>query len=55
MKSAPHSRQHHDLYAKYHYQDSEIRDLLGEYGLIVVAVGVEVVWHGLASHIAALL
>lgn len=24
-------------------------------GLIVVAVGVEVVWHGLASHIAALL
>jgi len=34
MKSAPHSRQHHDLYAKYHYQDSEIRDLLGEYGFI---------------------
>jgi hypothetical protein len=33
MKSAPHSRQHHDLYAKYHYQDSEIRDLRGEYGL----------------------
>ena len=33
MKSAPHSRQHHDLYAKYHYQDSEIRDLLGEYGI----------------------
>jgi hypothetical protein len=37
MKSAPHSRQHHDLYAKYHYQDSEIRDLRGEYGLMMVA------------------
>lgn len=26
--------QHYDLYRKYHAQDSEIRDLLGEYGII---------------------
>jgi hypothetical protein len=36
MKSVPHSRQHHDLYAKYHDQDSEIRELLGKCGLIDV-------------------
>jgi hypothetical protein len=33
MKRAPRSRQRHDLYAKYHDQDSEINDLLGECGL----------------------
>jgi hypothetical protein len=37
MKSVPHSRQHHDLYAKYHDQDSEIRELLGKCGLAAAA------------------
>jgi hypothetical protein len=33
MKPAPPSRQHHDSYSNYQYQDSEISGLLGECGL----------------------
>jgi len=36
MKRAPRSHQRHDLCRKYHGQDSEIRDLLGEYGVTIV-------------------
>ena len=41
MKRAPRSRQRHDLYAKYHDQDSEINDLLGECGAEIVSLGLE--------------
>jgi hypothetical protein len=33
MKQTSRSTQHHDLYIKYHGQDSKIKDLLGEYGV----------------------
>lgn len=33
MKQTSRSLQHYDLYTKYYGQDSEITDLLGEYGL----------------------
>jgi hypothetical protein len=33
MKHALRSQQHHDLYTKYHHQDSEISALLGECGI----------------------
>ena len=33
MKRAPRSIQHHDLYTKYHHQDSKISALLGECGV----------------------
>ncbi|WP_223427971.1 GIY-YIG nuclease family protein [Tateyamaria pelophila] len=34
MKHILRSNQRHDIYRKYHVQDSEIRDLLGECGLL---------------------
>lgn len=33
MKNVRRSRQHHDLYAQYHDQDNEIRELLGKCGV----------------------
>ena len=46
MKHAPRSQQHHDFYAKYHHQDSKIRDLLGEYGFRDLAEKVFVIPEG---------
>jgi hypothetical protein len=37
MKHALRSQQHHDLYTKYHHQDSEISALPGECGYLLVA------------------
>jgi hypothetical protein len=37
MKHALRSQQHHDLYTKYHHQDSEISALPGECGITHLA------------------
>lgn len=50
MKRAPRSHQRHDLYDKYHDQDSETSRLLGECGLRRFATGLRTeLWQAAAS------